>query len=63
MKLDPGIHIGTHLICFSKPRCDTKLEGQERQGEEGQVGTRKEFFYIFFNHFANVYERFEIYQK
>jgi hypothetical protein len=23
MKLDPGIHIGMHLVCFSKTRCDT----------------------------------------
>jgi hypothetical protein len=22
MKLDPGIHIGMHLVCFSKTRCD-----------------------------------------
>jgi hypothetical protein len=21
MKLDPGIHIGMHLVCFSKTRC------------------------------------------
>jgi hypothetical protein len=23
MKLDPGIHIGMHLVCFSKTRCDS----------------------------------------
>jgi hypothetical protein len=23
MKLDPGIHIGMHVVCFSKTRCDT----------------------------------------
>jgi hypothetical protein len=23
MKLDPGIHIGMHLVCFYKTRCDT----------------------------------------
>jgi hypothetical protein len=25
MKLDPDIHIGMHLVCFSKTRCDTNL--------------------------------------
>jgi hypothetical protein len=24
MKLDPGIHIGMHLVCFSKTRCDKR---------------------------------------
>jgi hypothetical protein len=24
MKLDPGIHIGMHLVCFSKTRCDRR---------------------------------------
>jgi hypothetical protein len=24
MKLDPGMHIGMHLVCFSKTGCDTK---------------------------------------
>jgi hypothetical protein len=24
MKLDPGIHIGMHLVCFSKTGCDIK---------------------------------------
>jgi hypothetical protein len=23
MKLDPDIHIGMHLVCFSKTRCDS----------------------------------------
>jgi hypothetical protein len=22
MELDPGMHIGLHLVCFSKTRCD-----------------------------------------
>jgi hypothetical protein len=22
MKFDPGMHIGMHLVCFSKTRCD-----------------------------------------
>jgi hypothetical protein len=26
MKLDPGIHIGMHLVCFSKTRCDMEFE-------------------------------------
>jgi hypothetical protein len=25
MKLDPGIHIGIHLVCFFKTRCDMGL--------------------------------------
>jgi hypothetical protein len=25
MKLDLGIHIGMHLVCFSKTRCDNNL--------------------------------------
>jgi hypothetical protein len=27
MKLDPGMHIGIHLVCFSKTRCDTRAPG------------------------------------
>jgi hypothetical protein len=23
MKLDPGMHIGMHLVCFSKTMCDS----------------------------------------
>jgi hypothetical protein len=29
MKLDPGIHIGMHLVCFSKTRCDKFKEGDK----------------------------------
>jgi hypothetical protein len=25
MKLDPGMHIGLHLVCFSKTKCDNML--------------------------------------
>jgi hypothetical protein len=25
MKLDPGMHIGMHLVCFSKTECDTYI--------------------------------------
>jgi hypothetical protein len=24
MKLDPGMHVGMHLVCFSKTRCDKR---------------------------------------
>jgi hypothetical protein len=38
MKLDPGIHIGMHLVCFSKTRCD-KGEGVEERGREAALVT------------------------
>jgi hypothetical protein len=31
MKLGPGIHIGMHLVCFSKTRCDMGEQPQERK--------------------------------
>jgi hypothetical protein len=33
MKLDPGMHIGMHLVCFSKTGCDNGCgEGKEKGG-------------------------------
>jgi hypothetical protein len=52
MKLDPGMHIGMHLVCFSKTRCDRKFhrpvaeelvgrprEGGAREDPQGSLGS------------------------
>jgi hypothetical protein len=35
MKLDPGMHISMHLVCFSKTRCDRA--GQPKGEELGRI--------------------------
>jgi hypothetical protein len=42
MKLDPGMHIGMHLVCFSKTRCES-LEQRFfiGKGEESKAEERK----------------------
>jgi hypothetical protein len=37
MKLDPGIHIGMHLVCFSKTRCDIEKSGTVVDKDYGNV--------------------------
>jgi hypothetical protein len=40
MKLDLGIHIGMHLICFSKTRCDSRALLEAASGHAPHPGPR-----------------------
>jgi hypothetical protein len=40
MKLDPGMHIGTHLVFFGKAGVTDRTSGPFPKGAEGDPGCR-----------------------